>query len=132
MKQQAGKTTTIQKHLFPPHDGESLHTLFQKHLCNSAICINCFQSKAFPGSARMPDPTLQRYSHKTFDPAPWPISEPNHCTNVFEKLRLQREQGRFCDVILKVNSQFLPIGVSVLKLPVGILDLKYVKLIKLI
>ena len=51
----------------------------------------------------MPDPTLQRYSHKTFDPAPWPISEPNHCTNVFEKLRLQREQGRFCDVILKVK-----------------------------
>ena len=47
--------------------------------------------------------TLQRYSHKTFDPAPWPISEPNHCITVFEKLRLQREQGRFCDVILKVN-----------------------------
>ena len=59
------------------------------------------------GGVKMPDPTLQRYSHKTFDPAPWPITEPNHYTNVFEKLRLQREQGRFCDVILKVRLKLL-------------------------
>ena len=56
----------------------------------------------------MPDPTVQRYFHKTFDPAPWPISEPNHCITVFEKLRLQREQGRFCDVILKVSGRDFP------------------------
>ena len=40
-----------------------------------------------------------------FEPAPWTIAESNHCATVFEKLRLQREQGRFCDVILKVNGR---------------------------
>ena len=58
--------------------------------------------------------TQTRFSHKLFgnsnanQPAPWTISEPNHCVMVFDKLKMQREQGRFCDVILKVNGRDFP------------------------
>ena len=52
--------------------------------------------------------TQTRFSHKLFEPAPWTISESNHCVMVFDKLKMQREQGRFCDVILKVNGRDFP------------------------
>ena len=35
------------------------------------------------------------------------VSDPNnnHCTMVFEKLRVQREQGRYCDLILSIQGR---------------------------
>ncbi|CAB4054823.1 unnamed protein product [Lepeophtheirus salmonis] len=43
------------------------------------------------------------------EPAPWTISEANnHCVHAFEKLRIQREQGRFCDVTLSIQGRTFP------------------------
>ncbi|QQP35626.1 Putative LOC101862921, partial [Caligus rogercresseyi] len=43
------------------------------------------------------------------EPAPWTISEANnHCVHAFEKLRVQREQGRFCDVTLSIQGRTFP------------------------
>ena len=49
-----------------------------------------------------------KFSHKLFEPAPWTIAETNHCVVIFDKLKIQREQGRFCDVILKVHGRDFP------------------------
>ena len=39
-------------------------------------------------------------------PTPWNISEANsHCVHVFDKLRVQREQSRFSDLILSVRGR---------------------------
>lgn len=38
--------------------------------------------------------------------APWKISEAtNHCVNTFEILRLQREQMRYCDLVLSIQGR---------------------------
>ena len=49
-----------------------------------------------------------KFSHKLFEPAPWTIAETNHCVVIFDKQKIQREQGRFCDVILKVHGRDFP------------------------
>ena len=49
-----------------------------------------------------------KFSHKLFEPAPMNITETNHCLVIFEKLKIQREQGRFCDVSLKVHGREFP------------------------
>ena len=54
-----------------------------------------------------------KFSHKLFEPAPWTIAETNHCVVIFDKLKIQREQGRFCDVILKVHGRDFPAHRSV-------------------
>ncbi len=42
-------------------------------------------------------------------PSPWTISEAtSHCVQVFERLRSQREQSRFADLILSVQGREFP------------------------
>ena len=48
---------------------------------------------------QLPSPNYQQ-------PTPWTISEGNsHCVHVFDKLRVQREQSRFADLILSVRGR---------------------------
>ena len=40
---------------------------------------------------------------------PMTVSESNtHCTALFEKLRMQREQGRYCDLVLSIQGRQFP------------------------
>jgi hypothetical protein len=49
--------------------------------------------------AQQPSPNYQQ-------PTPWTISEANsHCVHVFDRLRVQREQSRFADLILSVRGR---------------------------
>lgn len=50
-----------------------------------------------------------KFSHKLFEPLTLTINEAKtHCVAIFDKLKFQREQGRFCDVILKVYDRDFP------------------------
>ena len=56
-------------------------------------------SSAFYFFFQLPSPNYQQ-------PTPWTISEGNsHCVHVFDKLRVQREQSRFADLILSVRGR---------------------------
>ena len=52
----------------------------------------------------------QQASPNYQQPGPWHILEPNnsHCLHVFEKLKNQREQSRFCDLFLRVCGRDFP------------------------
>ena len=48
----------------------------------------------------------QQASPNYQQPSPWTISEANsHCVHVFDRLRVQREQSRFADLILSVRGR---------------------------
>lgn len=48
----------------------------------------------------------QQQSPNYQQPSPWTISEANsHCVHVFDRLRVQREQSRFADLILSVRGR---------------------------
>ena len=51
-----------------------------------------------PQQQQLPSPNYQQ-------PTPWTISENSHCVHVFDKLRVQREQSRFADLILSVHGR---------------------------
>ena len=51
-------------------------------------------------------PPQQQFQQQQLSAAPWSISESeNHCIHVFDKLRVQREQSRFADLILSVRGR---------------------------
>ena len=63
-----------------------------------------------PGMQQSPVPVpvhhQQQASPNYQQPSPWTISEANsHCVHVFDRLRVQREQSRFADLILSVRGR---------------------------
>ena len=71
------------------------------NLCSSLASTS--SSETFIGSTH----TLSTAtSHGHLDSGPWVFNESEyHCTAVFERLRAQREQGRFCDLILSIEGR---------------------------
>ena len=68
-----------------------VHKMFVYFFKTSALCLHFF--------FQLPSPNYQQ-------PTPWTISEGNsHCVHVFDKLRVQREQSRFADLILSVRGR---------------------------
>ena len=58
------------------------------------------------GGHHHPPHQQQQLSPSYQQPTPWTISEANsHCVHVFDKLRVQREQSRFADLILSVRGR---------------------------